>query len=438
MFRLTELQASRMLLADWFRHFSRDRGLPFDQYGSDLRCFVIGDSQSFHVRAEFTDTEPFLVFVASDANRQSEVDLIASSAIASVRRRDLGTLNWYSATLETADVRPSSFVPGDLIFKMASQIRIAGWRRVGRDMLLEFTEEPLANPDPAKNLLAPKTTVRAHFCVPGPGPGHFGSSIASRMLQTAAALCTLALGRAVVPYHAFPARAEVMPELSQKWLDPQIYTLARRGIGLDILSLIALPGGPEIADTLHRALFTFQAAHEQEKAVVASILCVVAAESLTTPSTEWRTAKLTKRFISFLEDLMPRDLDTIIFHENFEATFGIQRGRRTSRALRRQLLEKIYDYRSGNLHEGISSIFPNPSIGEPQGAEAQRLLFMHFAESAILRFFESPRSSLVGHPQVKPAASDLLDGSGVWDSFRPPAGAPTLPHLVEVGTERHG
>jgi hypothetical protein len=83
------------------------------------------------------------------------------------------------------------------------------------------------------------------------------------------------------------------------------------------------------------ALITFDAAVQQAHDSVACILYVVAAECLVMPHTEWRRSKLTKRFIEFLDELMPTELDQIVAHANFEETFGIRRGGRSPRALPR-------------------------------------------------------------------------------------------------------
>jgi hypothetical protein len=175
-------------------------------------------------------------------------------------------------------------------------------------------------------------------------------------------------------------------------------SLARKHIPLDIFSQITWPGGFEHFQRLRAALLTFDAAVHQERNSVACILYVVAAECLTALNTDWRDNKLTKRFIQFFNDLMPTELDQMVAHGNFEAVFGIRRGTRTGRALRREMLEQIYDFRSGHLHSGLRPSYRGFASGFDSSDDVRRALFADFAEGAILRYLSSPRSSLIGHP----------------------------------------
>jgi hypothetical protein len=141
---------------------------------------------------------------------------------------------------------------------------------------------------------------------------------------------------------------------------------------------------------------------QQQRDIVACILYVVAAECLTMPNAEWRHAKLTKRFRESFDELMPQELDTIVAHGNFEEVFDLRRGTRTARALRRELLDRIYDFRSGQLHEGLAPSYQGLDIGSAMRHEVRRGLFADCAEGAILRYLSVPRSSLVGHPAFGP------------------------------------
>ena len=94
---------------------------------------------------------------------------------------------------------------------------------------------------------------------------------------------------------------------------------------------------------------------------------------------------------------MPDDLDVIVAHGNFEEAFGMRRGDRTARALRRDFLERIYTHRSGLLHEGVGPSYGGILAGFHDDS-TRRGLLSDFAEMAILRFLGAPRSSVVGHP----------------------------------------
>lgn len=125
---------------------------------------------------------------------------------------------------------------------------------------------------------------------------------------------------------------------------------------------------------------------------------MVVAECLTRLSTPWRDAKITKRFIEFFDGLMPDELDQMVAHGNFETVFGIRRGTRTTRPLRREMLELIYEYWPGNLHTGLRPSSRGFPSGFDTGEGMRRALFVDFAESAILCYLSSPRSSIIGHP----------------------------------------
>lgn len=293
-----------------------------------------------------------------------------------------------------------SFLPS-LMERLGMQQRILGWRRLGRYVLLHFAEDipPQRN---AKNvLIAPKTIIQAHLAVSAPCEGYFSLHLAQYMLEIVAAICTFALGRAVtLPPALFASNSESLAQLIARQSDEAVKTLARKHVSLDIFSQLELPGGFELLTRMRAALLAFSAAMQQERDAIACIMYVVAAESLTTPYTRWRQSKLTKRFIEFFDDLMPNELDRIVAHGNFEEAFGIRRRNRSARALRRELLERIYDYRSVQLHDGLDLDYT--TLGAAIGGEvARRALLADFAEGAILRYLAAPRGSLIGHPRFE-------------------------------------
>lgn len=270
---------------------------------------------------------------------------------------------------------------------------------MGTSILLEFVETEREPPSEEKHILAPRAMVHVHIAAPGPCDGYFSSHIAHGVVETVGAVCTFALGRPVeLPHMVIPSKPETLPQLDERRTDREILTLARKGTSLDIVSPLAADGGLELFRRVRAALITFDAAVRQDRDSVPCILYVVAAECLTTPYTEWRHSKLTKRFIEFFHELMPTDLDQIVAHGNFEEAFGIRRGARTARALRHELLDRVYDYRSGQLHQGLSPSYQGLGVGFDAANEARRGLFCDFAEATILRYLAAPRVSLIGHP----------------------------------------
>lgn len=246
--------------------------------------------------------------------------------------------------------------------------------------------------------------MHVHIAAPGPCAGYLSSRIAHGVIETVGAICTFALGRPVqLPHAAFPTDEKDVSELNQRRADLTIRGLARKGTSLDIFDRLIGLAGLEAFQRARSAFITFDAAVRQERDSVACILYVVAAECLTAPYTSWRLRKLTKRFKEFFDELMPGDLEEIVAHANFEAAFGIRRGFRTARALRRELLDRIYSYRSGQLHEGLDPSYAGIAVGSDMGNNMRRGLLADFAEAAILRYLEAPRVSLVGHPLVDPS-----------------------------------
>ena len=392
-----------MLLADWFNNLGGEFGMEFTQHSASEQAFTMGVPNAFYVTAHFTNDSPFLRFVASDASQQNLVDEIVAKAIDHVNQQDFGGLVWYSTWLNEVDLAFSSFSPmSSFLQRLGNQTRIAGWRRLGANVLLEFVEKIPPDWAESKPILAPKCIVNIHIATPGPGAGHFSSHIAHGVLETVGSICTLALGRPVkLPHAIFPAEAETLADLERRRSDPEILTLARKGVSLDIFSSLSVDGGLDIFRQVRAALITFDAAVRQDRNPVSAILYVVTGECLTKPNTSWRFQRLTKRFIEFFDELMPSDLDQIVAHGNFEEAFGIRRGTRTARTLRRELLKRIYGYRSGQLHEGLEPSYQGLGVSLDASADVRRGLLADFAEAAILRYLVAPRSSLVGHPAAE-------------------------------------
>lgn len=395
-----DIRALRMLCADWLSQLGCEAGLPFSQYGSSGDSLTIGSPNDLHVTAYSADDEPYLRFVSSDRSRQSQIDSLALEAASRVKHGKFGSTVWHSATCLAPDYQIAApFSMGSFVERLSNQTRILGWRRLGSNVLINFAEELPKDWDPKNVLFAPKALAHVHIAVPAPCVGNFSAYIAHAVLETTAAICTFALGRAVsLPPAVFPTRQEQIPDVSARQFDQAVLTLARKHIPLDIFSFMGVPAGLEHFQRLRSSFLTFDAAKRQEHDAVACILNVVVAECLTTLSTPWRDSKLTKRFIEFFDALMPEELDQMVAHGNFETVFGIRRGTRTPRALRREMLEKIYEFRSGNLHAGLRPSYRGFASGFETGENVRRALFADFAEGAILRYLGSPRSSLIGHP----------------------------------------
>jgi hypothetical protein len=398
-----DVRAQRMLAADWFRRLAGEAGLALNQHGASGEAFTLGAPSEFHVAARFQDQPPYLTFVASDPSCQELVDALAQRAVAQVASGNFGDFVWHSVSMAVSGFKLAPpFSMGPFLQQLESEVRIVGWRRLGRDVLVEVKEDLPDDWNESKALFAPKAVVHVHIAVRSPCHGYFSSHIAHAALEVVAAVCTFALGRGVqLPPSVFPSKPERIAELTAKHTDTTVLTLARKQISLDIFSTLRTPGGFDHFTRMRAAFLTFDAALQQQRDSVACILYVVVAEALCAPNAAWRDVKLTKRFIEFFRELIPTELDEIIAHGNFETVFEIRRGKRSSGALRRDLLAQIYDFRSGHVHAGLRPSYRGLASGLETSDGIRRSLFANFAEAAILGYLLSPRSSLVGHPNLE-------------------------------------
>lgn len=396
-----DLQNRRRLTADWFSRLAIESGTDLSQRGTNGESFTFGGSDTLRVTANPVAIHPYLSFSCSDPTREAWITELVVQAATRVAAQDFGGEVWYSTGVEESawSVASAQFI-GTLILRLGTQQRIEGWRRLGSSILLEFVEESVAGGGEAPQLLAPKAQVRIHIAVPGPCEGHFSSYVAHGVLETVGAICTFALGRPVtLPPAVFQSIESEVAGLQLRRADPAILTLARKTVPLDIFGWLGWSGGYQVFHRLRAALLTADAAVKQDHDSVASILYVVAAESLTVPPADWRNHSLTKRFINFYEEMIPDELDQIVNHANFEETFGIKRGSRTSRALRRATLAQTYSYRSGLLHEGLDRTYFG--FGLAHGAPMRRALLADLFEAAVLAYIRAPRSSVIGHPLLR-------------------------------------
>lgn len=403
-----DVRAERMLAADWFRRLAGEAGLPLNQYGTRGEAFTLGTPNEFNVAARFRDQRPYLKFVASDASQQELVDALAQQAFARVACGDFGDIVWHTTSMAASGFQLASpFSMGPFLEQLGSQTRIVGWRRLGRDVLIEFTEDLPADWKDSNALFAPKAVIHVHIAVPAPCHGHFSSHVSHVVLEIVAAICTFAIGRGVqLPPSIFPSKPERIPGLVAKHTDASVLTLARKHVSLDIFSAIGAPGGFDHFARMRAAFLTFDAALQQQRDSVACILYVIVAETLSSPNAAWRGAKLTKRFIEFFRELIPTELDKMIAHGNFETVFEIRRGKRSNGALRRELLARIYDFRSGHVHTGLRPSYRGFASGLESSDDIRRGLFVDFAEAAILGYLQFPRSSLIGHPSFETTKSE--------------------------------
>lgn len=397
-----------MLFADFFVRFAIEAGFDLSKEGrgwSDQQ-YTIGT-----VTAKFLSAEPYLEFSCTDQSKAQMVQSAVSKAHAHVGALLHGQPSnlqvvWYSAKLSE---QPFSFnTPFDggssLVMRLQLQWNFVGWLTLGDMVLVECV--PIApNGEAAPPVMSVNlpVSITVHVGVRAPRAGYFSDHLAHTVVETAVAICSFATMRSLRPPGGlFPAEAGSIPDLTAHLTDPKMQRLARRGHSVAIFETIGRPGGQEYLRRLRAALLTFDAALSTEHEDIACMLYVVAAEclmSLSKQEAPWRDNRLTARFLWFFEMLMSTDLDVLVAHGNFETTFGIKRGKKKATTLRKHLLNEIYEFRSQLVHAGRRQSY-SPFSEVMESRSARRGIFAEFAEMAIIRYIESPRTGIDGHPNL--------------------------------------
>lgn len=408
--RLDQLQG---LSASWLRRLLGEAGYDVSQTSlSPHHPFIIGPQDGLHITATPLDSPPWIAAESSDQERQGEVDELVqrSGELSSgdlVSEEDFGGVVWYTCTL--TDEAPNLADP--MFFSRVQQLlytpaRVLGWLRLGPGVLLNFREDGSNLPEGAAQgetvLFHPNAVIDAYVAVPGPADGPLTRPIAYQFMEVVAAICTFALGRPInLPPIVMPVQdfhGETVADLEIRRADATLLTLARQGIPLDIFHLAV-----EDKDSWRRirgALLSYDAALRQQREQVAMILFVVAAECLTNPFQPWKKDRLTTRFVKFFSELMPDHLDSMVQHGNFEQAFDVARGSKSPKTLRRMLLERLYEFRSEPVHEGLAMAYQG--FGHSGITGQRRMLVAWFAEWAILYYLQAPRTSLIGHRVTAP------------------------------------
>lgn len=405
------LEVSELLVAQWLQMLAAER-LGTTQTGSGAgpatrHTYTFGDQTAAHfVVAYDTDDGSWSIDSLSELDRQA-VESILGEARSQAAELRTGPDVVYRVTLSTAemDLGAAGFWL-HFMRLLGDQVRIQGRRRLSDRVILEFVEDH--SPADQPQLFAPKTEVTATLFVPGPVAGPLAQRVAAGLAETVSAICTLALGRVVSGggFALFPAEAEQAQEAQALRYDTDILTLARDSTSLDIFGDLAARAGPDGMLRARGALLSYQAALEQRNPDVAVMLLVTSIEALIAPRPAWGKGKVTKRFIRATEELCPDAVDELVNHANVEQAFMVKL-RGNARSRRRELLDMVYTLRSNPTHTGLS---PSASeaflhLGDPGGMRVA--LLSDLARGALLAYLVAPRSSLIGHPLIDPAASEV-------------------------------
>src|SRR5262249_10896882 len=158
---------------------------------------------------------------------------------------------------------------------LGDQVRIAGSRRIGPRVLLEFIEEAGDIP----SIFAPVVSIKAAIQVSGPIYSALTQRLAPGTRELVAAICALALGRAVkFPWAVFPAETEMDYSIRFR-SDETIPNLARDHVSLDIFNDFQALGGVDGSMRARGSLLSYHAALRQSSPDVAMMLFVSAMEA---------------------------------------------------------------------------------------------------------------------------------------------------------------
>ena len=398
---LPELHA--LLVVQWVQMLAQDR-LGTTQAGSGkgptgTQTYSFGDPASVHFVLAYAPEDGEWSIETVSGVAHENVEAVLEEAIAQAEAMNTGPDVVYRITVSSAGLTLSS---GDLLHFMrllGDQVRIQGRRRLSDRVILEFIEEPV--PEGQSLLFAPKTQVTVTLFVPGPVAGPLAQRTAGGLAEVVSAICTLALGRVVTENlpTLFPAKPEEAQAAAELRYDPEILTLARDGISLDIFGDLGRLAGSDGTLRARGALLSYQAALEQRNSDVALMLLVTSIEALIAPRPAWGKDKVTKRFIRTIEELCPDAVDAIVNHANAQEAFmvkfrgGVQRRRR-------DLLDTIYTMRSNPTHTGVTPTTTGTLFQLADAGGMRVALLSDLARGALLAYLLAPRSSLIGHPLI--------------------------------------
>ncbi|MEI8411458.1 MULTISPECIES: hypothetical protein [unclassified Kribbella] len=333
---------------------------------------------------------------------RASVRSILDRAGENARNLDYGGDVWYASELvsEEPDIvgRAAQFarVLGD-------QVRIDGERRLSDRVLLNFTVDSSDQPP----IFVPRTRISVGICVQGPGSGPLSAKLAAGVLEATRLICTFALGRPVAPPIAGPIPASVSGRLQgfvDKRSDASILTLARDSTSLDLFGELPLIGGFDAMQKIRGSLVAYDAAIQQSNTDVATILFVSGMEALAVPNAPWKLDRPVARFVNAVLDLCPGAVDDALAHANMEAGFSFTPRGSISRR-RRELISQIYNLRSAPVHSGpaMFALSPMTAVGSPGSMRVAILSELH--RKMLLEYIRAPRSFLIGHPLIYPAAN---------------------------------
>jgi hypothetical protein len=397
------------LFVSWVQYFSRER-LSLEQHGSSGKVstgikFTFGSPTDSHFILERSNKGIWTVAKNVDVNPSVLADIV-DEAISRLSSGDLGDGVVYQTTLKSKGFSMSAGDLSQFMRRLGDQVPITGMRRLGDYVIIEFSQEPPADPN-APLLFVPETSIKVTVFAPGPIASTLTHRTASGTFEIVAAICAFALGNPIeTPIVAMPSPADAADPQRAIRHDASTLGLARDSVSLDIFGEFLLLGGPQAVLKVRGALLAYNAALQQSSSDVALMLLVSSIEALIVPSQDWKKDKATKRFIEAVNELCPEVVDTLVSHGNVEEAFDCKiRGGEIQR--RKRLLDRIYEFRSIPTHQGLGLSTSEAFIALASPGSMRVALLSDLARGAILNYLRSPRSSLIGHPSF--AGLEILE-----------------------------
>jgi hypothetical protein len=377
------------LFGDWLLRLLEDN--------FEVQQQTLGEPREFRLEGGVllrVTNEPDLAVTAEPAGREVDFDELVADARSRTDANDLGAGVWWKATL-TGEFG-IDFMDDQMMRVMSEEQLFRGAWRLGRGVALRFDPGEIEGPAP-RGLRRGTLKIETVFWTPGPSHGLIAGRIARQQGALIRTLCVYATAVPLAaPAAVFPAKEDPSSEVASA---PE---LAVEGLPLhQAVMQFSKTENKEAVDRLLGALYSYEAAIAQKAGSVALILFVTALEALTVPNAPWKQARITGRFIGFIKELCPSELDTIIAHGNFAEAFG-------SYTSKRRFLSELYDMRSRLAHTGLTPHVFGRLHDLQVEAQVRVALASELVRAAIHQFLASPRSSLIGHPALSSHQDETL------------------------------
>jgi hypothetical protein len=388
---IAELSISREeLFGDWLLRLLEDA------YG--VQQHTQGEPRTIHLKNGVilhATTQPDLGVRTEPPGQEAGFEELVSQARSRTDASDLGQGVWWTVTL--AGRFGIDFMSDQMMRVMSEEQLFRGAWRLGPKIALKFDPGEIEGPAP-RGMRGGTLRIETTFWTQGPSHGLIAGRIAGQLGPLIRTLCVYATG---VPFDApagvFPAKEDPSGELANA---PEIAVA-----GVQLFPAVMQFGNTqnkEAIDRLLGALYSYEAAIAQKAGSVALILFVTALEALSVPNAPWRQERVTARFIGFISELCPAEVDTILAHGNFAQVFG-------NYSSPRRFLSELYDLRSSLAHTGLTPHAFGRLMNLTMDAQIRVALASELARAAIHRFLTAPRSSLIGHPGLAEPESEGAD-----------------------------